>query len=168
MGFLDGASWLCDRADCRVCPPYIEEIVLGKRKATPSELRAMTRLWEKREAATIMADDPTTEVHHITQYEDLVDVLPEMIEAYRNAHSAATVAEKTKKELQPQIMGLLEAVGQKSLRGDHWQVTRCGSGKNPDVISAELLLAEGVAMDVIERCTVKGKDKADHIRVTSL
>lgn len=84
---------------------------------------------------------------------DLADVLPALAERCRAIADEVARLEAEKKELHAQIGPLMDAAGVRSVVGYGWHVIKA-TGSNSS-ISAELLLANGVDMTVIEKSTRK-------------
>lgn len=90
--------------------------------------------------------------------EDLQDCLPERVEEFRQLKAERAVIDARLDELGPEIIALLEAVGQRAVYTDEWQVSRA---TNVNVqISKEKLVEAGVDPDVITACTVKKETRA--------
>lgn len=113
------------------------------RTITPSEQRAILT---KEEVEGVEAEK---RVKHITEVEELVDVLPDMAREYRGISAKIAPLEARKKELGAEIKALLDAVEVGSIRGDDWIAIRTKDTKT-FTLSAEKLLMNGVEMDVIK------------------
>jgi hypothetical protein len=124
------------------------------------------RTIKPKEREAIMKKSAADAAPHITEYPDLVDVLPDLCVEYRKYHLQAKEGEEKKKELAPQIEGLLEAVGAKRIRGSSWQVTRVDGGY-VESLDPKLLLEHGVSIETIAACTVKTPKKG-YIQVTEV
>lgn len=94
---------------------------------------------------------------------DIADCLPDLVEEYRQLSAEEAVIKARKDEIAPQVLALLEAVGQRAVFTDEWAVRR---QTNVNVsISREKLLAAGVDMDTIEEATER-KETKPFIQVT--
>lgn len=126
-------------------------MIKGKRTLRPAEREAL------------MKNNPSPVAPHITEFPDLVDVLPDLAVEYRELCDAIAPMEARKKELAEQINALLDAVDQRKIRGDGW-VAFYVAGGEVVTLSPEKLLALGVTIDQIEEATER-KPKKGHIRV---
>ena len=158
MGFIDPYSSECGDKRCRAC--YDENGVYKMvRKATKREQEAV----EKSATTIIETED---RVPHVTEYEDLVDVLPDLAAEYRGIVESIKELEARKKEIGADIEALLSAVDARAFRGDNWVATRV-EGAERETIKPELLLAEGVTMTQIEKATVVTQS-AGYVQVREL
>lgn len=99
-------------------------------------------------------------------YDDLGDAgFSDMCDDYLRISAAAKKLKEQKADLGEFIQGLMEAVEADSVLGDDWTTTRV-HGVTAATISREKLLANGVTIDVIQKSTVPGKEKAISLRVT--
>jgi hypothetical protein len=117
-----------------------------QRKIKPSEREALRRKF--------VADNPsvlTTKeyIPHVTEVEDLADVLPEMVSEYQELQEAIAEAEERKRELNDLIKALFEAAEIRAVRGDGWVASRSKDSVRR-TLKPEKLLEHGVSMAVIE------------------
>lgn len=107
--------------------------------------------------------DEKRRVPHITEFEDLIDVLPDLAIEARAIAAKLAPLEARKKEIAEEIKLYLDAVKQTSIRGDNWVAVRT---KDTEVesLSPELLVKEGVTLDQIAAAIVKNP-KAGYVQV---
>jgi hypothetical protein len=132
----------------------------GKRSIKPSEKKLIDKKAAK-EPAEALAETP-----HVTEFEDLVDILPDLAIEARAINAEITRLEKRKKEIAGEISGLLEAVEQRSIRGDNWVAVRV-EGAWQEKIVAELLLKEGVSLKQIAAATSR-QQNAGYVQVREI
>lgn len=120
----------------------------------------------KKQAQTKEKDKPKTPPQppvSLDAVPDIADCLPDLVEEYRQLSAEEAVIKARKEEIAPEVLALLEAVGQRSVFTDEWAVRR---QTNVNVsISREKLLAAGVDMDTIEEATER-KETKPFIQVT--
>lgn len=129
----------------------------GKRVIRPSEEKAILTKEE------VEGVDSEKRAKHITEVEDLVDVLPDLAREYRDINIRIAPLEKRKKELGAEIKLLMDAVSETSIRGDDWIAVRSADSETK-TLSAERLLLNGVEMDIIEDSYEKSP-KAGYVQV---
>lgn len=103
---------------------------------------------------------------HITEFPELVDVLPELCEEYRRQHSIAAAAETRKKELASEIKALMDAVEATGIRGDNWVAVRVPDGET-NKLDPKLLLKAGVSYQTLNACTVTSP-RAGYVQIKEL
>jgi len=89
----------------------------------------------------------------LVEFPDLVDVLPVLCGEYRDLVEQISELEARKKELGASIMPLLEDAGCDSIAGDGWVANRVRGTSSK--LMPELLLQNGVRMEIIEKSTKK-------------
>ncbi len=142
------------------------EKMKGKRKAVPSEKAAVAKKAagsDPRLPDYMQKEYEKAPAPHITDFPDLVDILPDLAIECRQVMDAIRPLEARKKELVSDINALLDAVGQKRIRGDGWLAIYIEGGYTERVIP-ERLLALGLTMTQIEEATER-KPKAGHVEV---
>lgn len=137
--------------------------IIGERKMKPSEKKALTKQRQAKPLPPINDEGEVIYVPHITEVPELIDVLPELAEEYREIATKIAPLEIRKKEIGADIKALLDAVGRKSIRGNGWIVTR-SMDTETETLSREKLLEFGVDIDVIEAAVVK-TPKAGYVQV---
>lgn len=140
---------------------HLQEAKLSnsKRTAKPAEREAVA----KRAAAMPTVDSNTP---HITDFPDLVDVIPDLAAEYRDISDNLKPLEVRKKEVGDEIKALVDAADLKSVRGTGWIITR-SADTFTETIKPELLLANGVTMDQIAASTVR-TPRAGYVQVKKL
>lgn len=104
-------------------------------------------------APHVNGDTSAGRARPLEEYPDLMDVLPELCDRYREIQVEVKALEEERQSLSLQIMPLLEAVGAESVAGDSWVVSRTKGSRS--TIVPELLLKEGVTTDQIAAATRK-------------
>lgn len=99
----------------------------------------------------------------LTDYPELEDVLPDLAIEYRAISDTIAPLEKRKKELAGEINALLDAVGERAIRGPGWTAFYVDGGVT-EKITAEKLLERGVAMEDIIAATER-TPKAGYVQV---
>lgn len=89
---------------------------------------------------------------------DLQDCLPDLVGEFRMLKSEKAVIDARLDEIGPQIVALLEAIGERAVFTDEWQVSRATITNVQ--ISKEKLVEAGVDPDVIAECTVRTETRA--------
>lgn len=100
---------------------------------------------------------------HITQFPDLVDVLPDMCAEYRSISDQMKALEDRKRELGSDIKALMDAAEVTSVRGDGWVAIRSRDTETHK-LNPEKLLKAGVGWEVLNACT-DTTPKAGYVQV---
>lgn len=160
----------CCDPKCRACiqivrdfgsdEDYIEYMnMLGKRSIRPKEREAMAK---KRADQPYDPQMPPT-TPHITEFPDLVDVLPDMAKRVRELADAIAPLDEERKSIQKDINALLDAAGAGSIMGDDWIAVRYYDTFT-ESLSPEKLLAAGVTLEQLQAGTEK-KPKAGYVQI---
>lgn len=159
----------CGHPDCRACWGMYERGLISdvEMESAMAELKGRRSAKPKEQAAIAkQVTAATAALPHITAFPELVDVLPDLVEEYRGLLDQEANIKARKEELGPELMALLEAVEQKSIRGNNWVVSRA-DGAWQSKITAEGLLAQGVTMDQIDAATER-KQSRGYVQVKRL
>lgn len=90
-------------------------------------------------------------VFELAELPDLGEILPALCGRYREILDEQKRLESERKELSSQITPLLEAYDADSVVGDGWTASRVTGVRT--MLMPELLLENGVAMDIIDKST---------------
>lgn len=124
------------------------------------------KLMAKKEAKNAAIVETEERIPHITEYEDLVDILPDLAQRHRELTDQEAAIKKEKSEISAELDALLGVYDLRTVRGDSWAVVKV-AGAWQEKIVPELLLKEGVSVEQIAAATEK-KQNAGYIQVRKL
>lgn len=89
--------------------------------------------------------------------EEVTGELPGYAAEYISINADIAALERRKEELKESIKGVVALTGEHAVGGEFF-VTEMVLSRRPRRVNERLLLAEGITMEVIERCTIGGEE----------
>lgn len=114
---------------------------------------------EKEALAKVPTPEGESKMAHISQYPDLVDVLPDLAAESLKLAAEIKPKEVRRKEISVELTALVQYGAGQSVRGEDWAIVYYPETSTWETDDAKLLAA-GVDMETIQACKVERKKSA--------